>query len=136
MVFFVRDYSGSMDGKPTELVASQHVLIYSWLLYQYAKQVESRFILHDIEAKEVPDFYTYFNSKVAGGTKVAAAYKLGQRIVQEENLANELQHLCVPWHRRRRLGHRREGSTAGAGNHHRLCQPRWDYRRAACIRRQ
>ena len=49
--------------KPTELIGSQHVLIYSWLLYQYAMQVESRFILHDTEAKEVPDFYTYYNSR-------------------------------------------------------------------------
>ncbi len=89
MVFFVRDYSGSMDGKATELVASQHVLIYSWLLYQYAMQVESRFILHDNEAKEVPDFYTYYNSKVAGGTKVAAAYRLVNEIVQKENLAKD-----------------------------------------------
>jgi uncharacterized protein len=89
MVFFLRDYSGSMDGKPTELVASQHVLIYSWLLYQYAKQVETRFILHDNEAKEVPDFYTYYNSKVAGGTKVAAAYKLVNEIVARENLAKD-----------------------------------------------
>jgi uncharacterized protein len=89
MVFFLRDYSGSMDGKPTELVTSQHVLIYSWLLYQYAKQVETRFILHDAEAKEVPDFYTYFNSKEAGGTKVAAAYRLVNEIVERENLAKD-----------------------------------------------
>jgi uncharacterized sporulation protein YeaH/YhbH (DUF444 family) len=89
MVFFVRDYSGSMDGKPTELVASQHVLIYSWLLYQYAMQVESRFILHDSDAREVPDFYTYYNSKVAGGTKVAAAYHLVNEIVARENLAKD-----------------------------------------------
>jgi len=69
LVFFLRDYSGSMLGNPTELVVSQHVLIYSWLLYQYARQVETRFILHDTEAKEVTDFYTYYNSRVAGGTK-------------------------------------------------------------------
>lgn len=87
MVFFVRDYSGSMAGKTTELVVTQHVLIYSWLLYQYANQVESRFILHDTTAKEVPDFYTYYNSKVAGGTQVSAAYKLVNDIVEKENLA-------------------------------------------------
>ena len=40
VVFFVRDYSGSMGGKPTELVVNQHVLIYSWLIYQYKNQVE------------------------------------------------------------------------------------------------
>ncbi len=87
VVFFLRDYSGSMAGKATELVVTQHVLIYSWLLYQYANQVESRFILHDTEAKEVEDFYTYYNSRVAGGTQVFSAYEMVNHIVKEENLA-------------------------------------------------
>ncbi|MBI2353548.1 MAG: DUF444 family protein [Deltaproteobacteria bacterium] len=89
MVFFLRDYSGSMAGKVTDLVVSQHVLIYSWLLYQYAGQVESRFVLHDTEAKEVPDFYTYYNSRVAGGTQVSVAYQLVNEIVSRENLAKD-----------------------------------------------
>jgi len=89
VVFFLRDYSGSMSGKPTEVVVSQHVMIYSWILYQYAGQVESRFILHDTEAKEVEDFYTYYNSRVAGGTKVATAFRLVNEIVQKENLAQD-----------------------------------------------
>ena len=87
MVFFLRDYSGSMSGKPTEVVVTQHILIYSWLLYQYEKRVETRFILHDTEAKEVPDFYTYYSSNVAGGTRVASAYKLVNEIVETESLA-------------------------------------------------
>lgn len=87
MVFFLRDYSGSMIGKATELVVTQHVLIYSWLLYQYARQVETRFILHDTEAKEVENFYTYYNSKVAGGTQVSTAFQLVNEIVEKENLA-------------------------------------------------
>lgn len=89
MIFFLRDYSGSMSGKPTEAVVSQHVLIYSWLLYQYERQVETRFILHDTEAAEVPDFYTYYNSRVAGGTKVAAAFRLVNEIVEKESLARD-----------------------------------------------
>jgi uncharacterized sporulation protein YeaH/YhbH (DUF444 family) len=89
IVFFLRDYSGSMAGKATELVVAQHVLIYSWLLYQYAMQVETRFILHDTEASEVPDFYTYYNSKVAGGTQVASAYRLVNTIVKKENLIQD-----------------------------------------------
>jgi len=89
IVFFLRDYSGSMSGKPTEVVVSQHVMIYSWLLYQYAGQVESRFVLHDTEAKEVPDFYTYYNSRVAGGTKVSSAFRLVNEMVQKENLARD-----------------------------------------------
>jgi hypothetical protein len=89
MVFFVRDYSGSMAGKTTELIVAQHVMIYSWLLYQYSHQVESRFILHDTTAKEVKDFYTYYNSKVAGGTQVSSAYKLVNEIIENENLAKD-----------------------------------------------
>jgi uncharacterized sporulation protein YeaH/YhbH (DUF444 family) len=89
VVFFVRDYSGSMSGKPTEVVVTQHVLIYSWLLYQYDKQVETRFILHDNEAKEVMDFYTYYNSSVAGGTRVESAYKLVNELVEKDNLARD-----------------------------------------------
>jgi uncharacterized sporulation protein YeaH/YhbH (DUF444 family) len=89
MVFFLRDYSGSMAGKTTELIVAQHVMIYSWLLYQYANQVESRFILHDTGAKEVPDFYTYYNSKVAGGTQVSSAYRLVNQIIQDESLVQD-----------------------------------------------
>jgi uncharacterized protein len=68
---------------------SQHVLIYSWLLYQYARQVETRFILHDTSAKEVADFGVYYNSKIAGGTQVSAAYKLVNQIIETESLARE-----------------------------------------------
>lgn len=89
VVFFVRDYSGSMGGKPTELIVNQHVLIYSWLTYQYKNQVETRFILHDTEAKEVENFQVYYNSTVAGGTQVSSAYKLVNEIVVDENLAAE-----------------------------------------------
>jgi len=89
VVFFVRDYSGSMSGKPTELVVSQHIMIYSWLTYQYENQVESRFILHDTEAREVENFNVYYNSRVAGGTQVASAYRLVNRIVEREQLERD-----------------------------------------------
>lgn len=89
VVFFVRDYSGSMGGKPTELVVNQHVLIYSWLIYQYKNQVETRFILHDTEAKEVENFQVYYNSSVAGGTQVSSAYALVNKIVDDESLERD-----------------------------------------------
>ncbi len=89
LIFFLRDYSGSMGGKVTQTVVSQHVMLYSWLLYQYEKQVETRFILHDTEAKEVSDFYKYYSYKVAGGTKVFTAFKLVNDIVERENLARD-----------------------------------------------
>ncbi len=89
VVFFLRDYSGSMQGAPTDVVATQHLFIYSWLMYQYKNNVESRFILHDTEAKEVPDFHTYHNSQVAGGTNVFPAYELVNKIIREEQLARD-----------------------------------------------
>ncbi len=89
LVFFLRDYSGSMGGKVTQTVVSQHVMLYSWLLYQYEKQVETRFILHDTEAKEVADFYKYYSYKVAGGTKVYTAFKMVNDIVERESLARD-----------------------------------------------
>lgn len=89
IVFFLRDYSGSMEGKPTEVVSTLHLLIYSWLMYQYKNNVETRFIVHDTLAKEVPDFYTYYKSKVAGGTRVAPAFELVNNIVDEEQLAKD-----------------------------------------------
>lgn len=89
LVFFLRDYSGSMGGKVTQTVVSQHVMLYSWLVYQYEKQVETRFILHDTEAREVSDFYKYYSYKVAGGTKVYTAFKMVNDIVEKENLARD-----------------------------------------------
>jgi uncharacterized protein len=89
LVFFLRDYSGSMGGKVTQTVVSQHVMLYSWLLYQYDKQVETRFILHDTEAKEVSDFYKYSSYKVAGGTNVFTAFKMVNDIVERESLARD-----------------------------------------------
>ncbi len=87
VVFFLRDYSGSMQGKPTEAVVTQHVYINSWLTFQYDRQVMSRFIVHDTDAMEVPDFYTYYNKNVAGGTELSSAYILVNKIIEEENLA-------------------------------------------------
>jgi len=86
LVFFIRDYSGSMSGKPTEVVIAQHIMIYSWLLYQYERQVVTRFILHDTDAKEVPDFHSYYSLKIAGGTKMGSAYQLVNKLVETDRL--------------------------------------------------
>lgn len=87
LVFFIRDYSGSMYGETTEVVLSQHVLIYSWLVYQYSERVDKRFVLHDTEAKEVENFVTYYRLNNGGGTNIASAYKLVNKLVEDNNLA-------------------------------------------------
>jgi len=88
-VFFIRDYSGSMSGKPTEAITTQHLLIYSWLMYQYQNNVLTKFIVHDTEAKEVPDFYAYYKYQVAGGTNVYPAFELANKMVEMEQLAKD-----------------------------------------------
>jgi len=89
VVFFIRDYSGSMQGKPTEAITTLHLFIYSWLMYQYQNNVVTRFILHDTDAKEVPDFHTYYQLQVAGGTRVAPAFQLAEKIISNENLTRD-----------------------------------------------
>lgn len=86
LVFFVRDYSGSMSGVSSEVVLTQHLFLYSWLMYQYNKRVSTRFILHDTEAKEVEDFNTYYRSNVAGGTQIHPAFNLVNEIIENEKL--------------------------------------------------
>ncbi len=88
IVFFLRDYSGSMQGEPTKAVVTQHLMLYAWLLVQYEKLVIPRFIVHDTEAKEVT-VNKYYRANVAGGTMIYSAFKLVNDIVQNEGLARD-----------------------------------------------
>lgn len=88
VVFFVRDYSGSMRGKPTEIIVTHHLMIYAWLLVQYEKLVIPRFIVHDTEAKEV-SAASYFRESAGGGTFIPSAYKKVNEIVEGEGLERD-----------------------------------------------
>ncbi len=88
VVFLGRDYSGSMYGDPTRALVSQHLMIYSWLLFQYEKMVIPRFILHDTEAREVTP-RQYFGLSSGGGTVIASLYKKINEIVESEGLAED-----------------------------------------------
>lgn len=88
VVFFLRDYSGSMWGEPTATIVTQHLMIYAWLLLQYEKLVIPRFIVHDTEAKEVsPE--QYFKESAGGGTFIPSAYKKVNEIVESEGLVRD-----------------------------------------------
>ena len=89
VVFFVRDYSGSMEGNPTEAITSQHLMIYSWLVYQYQYRVETRFVVHDTEPREISNFLDYFQLQVAGGTRIAPAFQKVYEIIQRDQLAKD-----------------------------------------------
>lgn len=86
IVFFLRDYSGSMMGEPTKTVVTQHLMIYSWLLVQFERLVIPRFIVHDVEAKEV-SARDYFIKNARGGTFISSGYKKILEIIETENLA-------------------------------------------------
>lgn len=88
VVFFLRDYSGSMWGEPTKALVDQHMMIYSWLLVQYEKMVMCRFILHDAEAREV-GARQYFRLRDGGGTMIASGYRKINEIVEGEGLEKD-----------------------------------------------
>jgi hypothetical protein len=88
IVFFLRDYSGSMYGEPTKAVVSQHLMIYVWLLVQYEKLVIPRFILHDYDAEEV-SVEDYFRKSAGGGTLIPSGYRKINEIVESEALARD-----------------------------------------------
>lgn len=88
IVFFLRDYSGSMSGDPTKIIVTQHMMIYSWLLVQYEKLVIPRFIVHDEKAREV-SVDNYFKISAGGGTLIASGYNEINNIVDGENLARD-----------------------------------------------
>lgn len=89
-VFFCRDYSGSMHGVATKTVVDQHMMLYWWLMKMYGeKLVEPYFVLHDIDAKQVFNFRDYFYATVSGGTQVSSCFKLVNKIIKAENLAEE-----------------------------------------------
>lgn len=88
VVFFLRDYSGSMWGEPTKAVVNQHLMIYAWLMDQYENLVIPRFIVHDHNAREV-SLIRYFRAIATGGTIIASGYKKINEIVEKEGLARD-----------------------------------------------
>ena len=85
VVFFLRDFSGSMWGEPTKALASLHLMIYAWLLVQFEKRVIPRFIVHDTRAREVTA-KEYFTLSSGGGTLIASGYNKINEIVEGEGL--------------------------------------------------
>ncbi|MDX1535518.1 MAG: DUF444 family protein [Candidatus Spechtbacterales bacterium] len=88
VVCFLRDYSGSMWGDPTEALVAQHLMIYSWLLVEYDKRVIPRFFVHDTHCQEVTA-REYFGLNAGGGTLILSGYQKINRVVEEESLESE-----------------------------------------------
>ncbi len=82
VVIYMMDVSGSMGDEQKEIVRLESFWINTWLKKHY-KGLETRFIIHDASAKEV-DEKTFFSTSESGGTLISSAYKLCQKIIEED----------------------------------------------------
>lgn len=82
VILYMMDVSGSMGDEQKEIVRIESFWIDAWLRSQY-KGIETRYIVHDAEAREV-DQHTFFHTRESGGTVISSAYKLCKEIIQEQ----------------------------------------------------
>ena len=81
VIIYMMDVSGSMGDEQKEIVRIESFWIDTWLRHQY-NGIESRYIIHDATAREV-DAHTFFHTRESGGTMISSAYRLCQRIIDE-----------------------------------------------------
>jgi hypothetical protein len=79
VIIYMMDVSGSMGDEQKEIVRIESFWLDTWLKSQY-KGLETRFIIHDAEAREV-DRETFFHTRESGGTMISSAYKLCRDII-------------------------------------------------------
>ena len=82
VVIYMMDVSGSMGDEQKEIVRIEAFWIDTWLKSQY-RHIETRYLVHDAEAKEV-DAHTFFHLRESGGTKISSAYELCNEIIDGE----------------------------------------------------
>lgn len=87
VIFYLMDVSGSMGDEQKEIVRIESFWIDTWLRSQY-QGLETRFVIHDVVAKEV-DRDTFFRVRESGGTAISSAYKLAAEILEAEYPADE-----------------------------------------------
>jgi uncharacterized sporulation protein YeaH/YhbH (DUF444 family) len=79
-VILMMDVSGSMGAKQKELVRLEAFWIDTWLRRNY-EGIDTRYIVHDIAAKEV-DKDTFFSIREDGGTRISSAFTLAAGLVE------------------------------------------------------
>jgi len=82
VILYMMDVSGSMGDEQKEIVRIEAFWIDTWLKSQY-RHIETRYIVHDAEAKEV-DMHTFFHLRESGGTKISSAYDLCNGIIDRD----------------------------------------------------
>lgn len=86
-IIYMMDVSGSMGDQQKELVRLEAFWIDTWLRRNY-EGIESRYIVHDVGAKEV-DKATFFSVREDGGTRISSAYTLAKELLDERYPASE-----------------------------------------------
>ena len=79
VIIFMMDVSGSMGEEQKELVRLESFWIDTWLRKNY-EGIESRYIVHDVSAKEV-DKHTFYHLREDGGTKISSAYRCAKSLL-------------------------------------------------------
>jgi hypothetical protein len=81
VIVYMMDVSGSMEEEQKEIVRIESFWIDTWLRSQY-RGIESRYIVHDAEAKEVEE-ETFYHLRESGGTRISSAYRLAADIIDK-----------------------------------------------------
>lgn len=87
VILYMMDVSGSMGDEQKETVRITSFWIDTWLRRQY-RGLESRYIVHDVEAREV-DRDTFFSTAESGGTAISGAYRLCADILDADYPASD-----------------------------------------------
>ena len=80
LIVFMMDVSGSMGEEQKELVRLESFWIDTWLRKNY-DGIETRYIVHDVQAKEV-DKHTFYHLREDGGTKISSAYTACRNLIE------------------------------------------------------
>jgi len=81
LIVYMMDVSGSMGGEQKELVRLEAFWIDTWLRRNY-EGVESRYIVHDVSAREV-DKDTFYSLREDGGTRISSAYQCCDNLIAD-----------------------------------------------------
>ena len=87
VIVYMMDVSGSMGEQQKELVRMQAFWIDTWLRRNY-KGIESRYIVHDVAAREV-DKSVFFSMREDGGTRISSAYQCAKNLLEQRYPSSE-----------------------------------------------
>ena len=87
VIVYMMDVSGSMGHEQKELVRLEAFWIDAWLRRNY-EGIESRYIVHDVNAKEV-DRELFFHLREDGGTKISSAFRCCKDLLDKHYASDE-----------------------------------------------